>query len=101
MCAGATGFSDGRKAEGETPTLAQLDHIDPLGVAQGADVAEAAAKAAVMRETRLASGPVPPPPQVTDLDAFRAKATARSKKYNAFVDKSKKLRENIERTPWL
>merc|ERR1712087_78302 len=73
--------------------FAKMTKFDASAVSHGCEVAEACAKAARDREARREAGPAPPEPTVTDLDSFRAKIMARTSKYNAFTDKSRKDRE--------
>merc|ERR1711879_195330 len=45
-----------------------------------------------------ADTPTLPEPTVVDFDAFRAKATARSKKYAAFVEKTRQKTDGAKRS---
>merc|ERR1712039_406586 len=71
--------------------------MDPAIVSGGADIAEQTAKAALKRQAAREAGPLPVP-AVTDLDSFRAKVMARSSKYNAFIDQSRKERDRAQQS---
>ncbi|CAK0868663.1 unnamed protein product [Prorocentrum cordatum] len=106
MAAGALGFSEGREAsEGPGGAVAGALLQDPASMACGAHVAEAAARAAQARETRLHAAADPlPEPRVDDLDAFRAKVLARSRRMNSSMQRSLRGRDRAQgslRLEWL
>eukprot|EP00928_Gymnodinium_smaydae_P032929 TRINITY_DN23735_c0_g1_i1.p1 TRINITY_DN23735_c0_g1~~TRINITY_DN23735_c0_g1_i1.p1 ORF type:complete len:401 (-),score=107.68 TRINITY_DN23735_c0_g1_i1:16-1143(-) len=107
MCSGATGYSEGRKQElnvrdaaGNMSELGRMASADPVCLERGLGLADAAAEAARKREARREAGAAAdgPRPEVIDLEAFRAKATARSKKYNAFVDRMRQKQDGAKRS---
>lgn len=75
------------------------DALNPHCLEKGLDIAEAAAKAARAREKTREDAAVRgalPEPSVIDFDAFRAKATARSRKYAAYAEKTRKKVEGAQ-----
>lgn len=99
MLAGAGGFSEGRGTEGnansslQAQLLAKMDQLDAENISAGLDIAEAAARAARERENARNVEKLPEP-SVTDLDAFHAKVTARTNKFNKYMDRSRRQRAN-------
>merc|ERR1711924_487157 len=75
--------------------LKTLDRCEPEAMSRGLDIAEEAARAARRRESaKNVTEEGLPEPSVIDLEAFRAKVTAKTNKFNKFMDRSKKQREN-------
>merc|ERR1719162_671022 len=75
--------------------------MEPDSLCDHVHIAEAAARAARNREQQAAqacsSSDALPEPTVVDLDAFRAKVTAKTQKFSKYMDRSKKQRENMGR----
>eukprot|EP00927_Polykrikos_kofoidii_P072236 TRINITY_DN68378_c0_g1_i1.p1 TRINITY_DN68378_c0_g1~~TRINITY_DN68378_c0_g1_i1.p1 ORF type:complete len:426 (+),score=80.47 TRINITY_DN68378_c0_g1_i1:98-1375(+) len=113
MCAGMTGFSEDRKTrDNAVPAtskrdLGHLHNMDPTSMAMGLDIGEAAARAACLRQDRLASKAAAdregelPVPTVYDFDSFRSKCMARSKKYTTFAERSRRKQDESRRSAHL
>ena len=73
--------------------------MEPENLCQSADIAEAAAQAARDRESSRSTAGTDklPQPEVVDLDAFRSKVMAKTQRFNKYVDRSQKQRENMRR----
>eukprot|EP00747_Dinoflagellata_sp_TGD_P212975 gnl/TRDRNA2_/TRDRNA2_86002_c0_seq1.p1 gnl/TRDRNA2_/TRDRNA2_86002_c0~~gnl/TRDRNA2_/TRDRNA2_86002_c0_seq1.p1 ORF type:complete len:411 (-),score=102.34 gnl/TRDRNA2_/TRDRNA2_86002_c0_seq1:26-1258(-) len=110
MFAGSGGYSDERKKEvpeAAGPEAAMyrsldegLSNINPEGVAAGLDIGAAAARKArelqAAREARESTAALPEPTTLPDLDEFRAKVAARTKKMNESMARSRRKRANAE-----
>lgn len=108
MCSGAD-FSEGRAqneaSANQAPSIAKTT-IDclarPEQMCRNLDIADAAAAAARRREARLAAAEppqaaLPEPTTTSDLDVFRDKVFARTRKYQAHIEKSRKLSSDATR----
>lgn len=101
MLGACEGFSEGRETVSQSALPDSVAHtlnrMEPDNLCRGVDIAEAVARAARERETAMNSrgSEKLPEPTVVDLDAFRAKVTAKTQRFSKYIDRSKKQREKV------
>mmetsp|Transcript_65300 Transcript_65300/g.156088 ORF Transcript_65300/g.156088 Transcript_65300/m.156088 type:complete len:373 (-) Transcript_65300:16-1134(-) len=98
MYSAAEGFSDYRpQARAQTEMPVNLERLHPENMVSSLNIAEEAAQAARAR-SQAAIDKKLPVPEVSDLDAFRAKILGKTQKYGAYVNRSQKARSVAERS---
>lgn len=103
MCAAASVFSEDRPPPRTKPlggsdsrAAACIAEMDPKALESGLEIGDAVAKAAIIRNERIAAGPSPPVPKVHDADKFLERTLGKSRAYAARADKYRRKRNDAE-----